>query len=80
MQTSNRNHQTTLSKVRVGHELYVFRGTELIYKRWINTVLPDGSVRLGSYGRVFHENEGLTQFTAEGRKKANDKQKYTNGN
>lgn len=41
-----------LKKVVIGNELYLYRGKILIYKRWINR----------GYGKVFYENEGLTQF------------------
>jgi hypothetical protein len=46
---------------RIGNELYVFREGRLLYKRW----LASGHK---PYGRVFHENEGLTQFAAEHRR------------
>lgn len=48
------------STYRVGHEVYVFRAGKLLYKRWLGPGRP--------YGRVFHENEGITQFAAEHRR------------
>lgn len=41
-----------LRKIIIGNELYLYRGNILIYKRWISR----------GYGKVFHDNEGLTQF------------------
>lgn len=41
-----------ITKKLVNKELYVYYNNVLIYKRWLNH----------NYGRVFHENEGLTQF------------------
>jgi hypothetical protein len=57
-----------LHRTRVGHELYLTneRG-QLVYKRWIDTP----GARAGSYGRVFHANEGRTaaaQDTPDSRK------------
>jgi hypothetical protein len=39
-------------KVIVDNQLYVYFEGKLLYKRWYNTAR--------SYGKVFHENEGLT--------------------
>ena len=43
-----------ITKINEGLETYVYFNGVLIYKRW---KLPNNK----SYGRVFHENEGLTQ-------------------
>lgn len=43
--------KTKLTKNIVKNELYLYCNGELIYKRWLDK----------GYGRVFHENEGLTQ-------------------
>lgn len=41
-----------IATINTGHELYVYFNGILIYKRWLKY----------NIGRVFHDNEGLTQY------------------
>jgi hypothetical protein len=46
---------TGISKHLDGHELYVYFRGELIFKKWYNSTQE----------HVFHDSEGLTQYTVE---------------
>lgn len=51
--------KVTLSKKIVDRQLYLYANGELIYKKWFDT----------NAGRMFHDNEGLTQEVIDNEKR-----------
>jgi hypothetical protein len=51
--------ESKFSKVMIGHELYLYYEGKLLFKKWFNSTQE----------HVFHSGEGLTQYTAEYKRK-----------